>query len=123
MTEAQDDARAGQSEQEPVGSLAEEAAKLFEVLKEQSHQQGVGPGGFAEGASAVWRDLNEHLATGENCRYCPVCRVIAVTRQPEVRQHLASAASSLAAALTSALATRAPEDHDRGSQAPNDGEG
>lgn len=108
MTEARDDGRSGPA-QEPVGSLVEEAAKLLEALREQSHQQASGAGGFADGVSALWRDLNEHLANGENCRYCPVCQLIGVLREPEVRSHLTSAAGSLTAALASALATRVPD--------------
>ncbi|HET6698228.1 MAG TPA: hypothetical protein VFG88_04005 [Nocardioidaceae bacterium] len=70
---------------EPVGSLAEEAAKLFDAL-------------------------NEHVATGDpECRYCPICRVVSTVRHtsPEVRQHLAGAASSLLEAASGLAAAYA----------------
>jgi len=108
MTDTQDDEEPGRGEREPVGSLAEEAAKLFEVLQGASRGHASGVGGMADAAGALWQDLNDHVS-GENCRYCPVCQLIGVLRQPEVRQHLASAAGSLAAALASALATRVPD--------------
>jgi hypothetical protein len=106
MTDRKDDR--DQAREERVGSLAEEAAKLFEVLKGASHEHVTGAGGMADAAGALWQDLNDHMA-GENCRYCPVCQLIGVLREPEVRRHLTSAAGSLAAALASALATRIPE--------------
>ena len=108
MTDTPDDREPGRGEREPVGSLAEEAAKLFEVLQGASREHMTGAGGMADAAGALWQDLNDHVA-GENCRYCPLCQLIGVLREPEVRRHLTSAAGSLAAALASALATRIPE--------------
>ena len=55
--------------------------------------------------------MNEHIATGsEDCRYCPVCQVIHAVRHtsPEVKAHLASAASSLMHAAAGVLATQVP---------------
>ena len=51
------------------------------------------------------------MANGEECRYCPICRVVQVFRSasPEVREHLAAAATSLAQAAAAALATTVPE--------------
>ena len=47
-------------EREPLGSAAEEAARL---------------------ADAVSRWLNDHLATGESsCQVCPVCQLLAAAR-------------------------------------------
>jgi hypothetical protein len=106
MTEAHGRGHRHTGDENPrIGSLAEEANKLFETLR--------GPGGSGGGLGAelgeVFRDLDHHLASGDDCRYCPVCRLIGLARQPEVRQHLTSAAGSLAAALASALATPSPE--------------
>ncbi len=89
---------------EGVGSLGEEAAKLFEALSEQ----------FGAAAGAV----NEHVATGgADCRYCPVCQLIGVVRttSPEVRAHLTTAAGSLLQAVAGIMATHVPQDrtHDR----------
>jgi len=71
-----------------VGSVAEEATKLFDAM-----------GAWARGAA---ENVDEHLATGSTeCTLCPVCQVIAAVRgtKPEVVEHLADAAGSLVAAL------------------------
>lgn len=85
-----------------VGSLGEEAAKLFEALSEQL--------GAAAGS------VNDHVATGgAGCRYCPVCQLIGVVRatSPEVRAHLLSAAGSLVQAASGLLATHVPTQSDQ----------
>jgi hypothetical protein len=94
-------------EAEPVGSIAEEAAKLLGAL--QGWASG-NPGEAASGAAGLVHDLNEHIATGgAECRYCPLCQVISAVRgtSPEVKQHLTTAATSLVHAATEFLATRA----------------
>ncbi|NUS52900.1 MAG: hypothetical protein HOQ22_17900, partial [Nocardioidaceae bacterium] len=63
-------------------------------------------------ASTAWDQVNQHIATGgEDCRYCPVCQAISAVRQtsPEVREHLAHAASSLMQAVAGFLDTQSPE--------------
>jgi catechol 2,3-dioxygenase-like lactoylglutathione lyase family enzyme len=104
-----------------VGSLGEEAAKLFAALSGWAKDQGTDHAGAAAGAASsvadALHDLDEHVATGsEECRYCPVCRTVSYVRQtsPEVRQHLAVAASSLMHAAAGMLATEVP-DQDAGS--------
>ncbi len=74
---------------EAVGTLAEEAAKLF-------------------GAAEEW--WREHapagaVHAGPECRVCPVCQVLALVRtaQPEVFEHLVAAADSLMQALRTAV--------------------
>jgi hypothetical protein len=72
--------------------------------------------GLADAASRAARDVDEHLATGApECTYCPVCRVVHVVRStsPEVRAHLAVAASSLLQAAAGLLATQAPAEGQR----------
>lgn len=108
-------------DREPVGSLADEATKLLGALSDWAKDQGTDYAGSAAGAagtfSAAVQDVSEHLATdGEECRYCPVCRVIHVVRQtsPEVREHLSLAASSLMHAAAGLLATNTGQ-HDKGS--------
>ncbi|GAB3990383.1 hypothetical protein [Nocardioides marmoraquaticus] len=123
---------------EPVGSVGEEAAKLFGALsawaqeqsREQSREQArdgarggaggqAGEPGRGQQAAASARealaqglhDVGEHLgSTGPDCRWCPVCQVIHVVRQtsPEVRAHLASAAGSLMQAAAGLMATTPP---------------
>ena len=109
--------------QDPVGSAAEEAAKLLGAVSEwaRARQQdwgsdlGTAVGGLAEQASAAAHDVDAHLATGEDCRYCPFCRAVQVYRSasPEVREHLSTAASSLAQAAAAMMATTVPDQRSR----------
>ena len=120
MTEHDDAGQHGDGG-EAVGSLAEEAAKLFTALSDYAREQGGHVGstvgdsaaGFAGQATRFVRDIDEHLATGDaECRYCPICRTVHAVRglSPEVKAHLASAASSLAQAAAGVLATVVPEE-------------
>jgi hypothetical protein len=100
---------------EPVGSVGEEAAKLLHALQDWAKESGGDYAGAAagavSGATSSLHDINEHIATGgEDCRYCPVCQVIHAVRHtsPEVKAHLASAASSLMHAAAGVLATQVP---------------
>ena len=82
---------------EPIGSAAEEAAKLFGALSDWAHDVAGG--------------VDQHLATGApECTYCPICRTVHFVREasPEIRAHLATAAASLlqaAAGILNAVAT------------------
>jgi hypothetical protein len=116
-----EDGGTGAGGAEDVGSVAEEAAKLFGALSGWARDNGSGLGhGFAsaaEHAATTARDAGEHIATGApECSYCPICRTVHAVRQtsPEVRAHLAVAASSLMQAAAGLLATTVPEQH-RGS--------
>lgn len=76
-----------------VGTVAEEAAKLFEALSD-----------WARGHTGVLHDLP--LATGSaECRLCPVCQLLGTLRaaRPETFDHLLDATGSLVAALRSAV--------------------
>ena len=106
---------------EQIGSVGEEAAKLFVALSGWAKDQGAASAGTASGAasgaasafSEAMHDVNEHLATGgEDCKYCPLCQVISAVRNtsPEVKAHLAIAASSLMHAASGLLATQVPGD-------------
>jgi hypothetical protein len=102
---------------EHVGSVSEEALKLFGALSDWARDHGseLGQGltGFVEHAAASAREVDEHLATGApECTYCPICRAVHVVRQtsPEVRAHLAVAASSLLQAAAGMLTTAVPDD-------------
>jgi hypothetical protein len=93
--------------QEPLGSAAEEAARLFAAMQDWARRNGVrvapGPPTQAEGegggARHAWADGSAA------CRACPLCQLIALTRDasPEVIDHLSSAADSLLAAARAAL--------------------
>ncbi len=97
---------------EPVGSVAEEAAKLFGALSGWAREHGDGMGAMVDSmAESVTGELHDHLATGSpECAWCPMCRTVAAVRQtsPEVRAHLANAASSLMMAVSGMMATRPP---------------
>ncbi|UDY22519.1 DUF5304 family protein [Nocardioides sp. Kera G14] len=92
--------------QDPIGSAAEEAAKLLGALSGWAKDHGTG--------------VSEHLATGAaECTYCPICRTVHVVREisPEVREHLATAAASLMqafAGLVTAAASHATPPSTRG---------
>ncbi len=98
---------------EPVGSLAEEAAKLLGALSGWAREQGEGVSSTAGSmAGSVVDELHEHIATGSpECAWCPLCRTVAALRQnsPEVRAHLAEAAASFMLALSGMMATNAPQ--------------
>ena len=105
-------ARAG----EPLGSVGDEAAKLFDALQDWAKDGGPAgaeglAGGLVDGLADQWRTVNEHVANGgQDCTYCPVCQVIHKVREsnPEVRTHLAVAASSLLQAAATLIEARAP---------------
>jgi hypothetical protein len=89
---------------DPVGSVAEEAAKLIGALSGWAKEQG-------EGLSSVADGLHEHTSTGgPECTWCPVCRTVAAVKQtsPEVRAHLTSAAASLMLAVSGMMASHPP---------------
>jgi hypothetical protein len=83
----------GNHRDEPVGSAAEEAAKLL--------------GALGDWAKEHVQDADEHLATGApECTWCPVCRTVHAVRtaSPEVKAQLATAAQSLLQAASGLLA-------------------
>lgn len=125
---------------EQVGSVGEEAAKLLGALSDWAKDSsgglgsglgsGLGAGlgeslsGLADHAAATMSELNDHIATGApECTYCPVCRTVHVVRQtsPEVKAHLAGAASSFLQAVVGMLATLPPPGSGAGGQAGQQG--
>lgn len=98
-----------------IGTVGEEALKLFGALADVARQQGAdvggGLGGLADQAASLAQEVNDHIATGSaECRYCPVCRVVHAVREtsPEVKTHLLTAASSLLQAAAGILETVPP---------------
>jgi hypothetical protein len=117
-------------EQEPVGSLGAEAAKLLAALQDWAKDSGSeyveAAAAAATGATAGVNDLGEHLATGSaECSYCPVCRAIAAARStsPEVKAHLRLAATSLVEAVAGMLATATPTPGSRPERGPEGSQG
>jgi len=82
-----------------VGSLGEEAAKLFAAAAAWAREHAgdaTGPAATAgPGAGArlgEWLSA-DHIATGApECKWCPLCQAISMLRttNPEVKEHLAS---------------------------------
>jgi len=112
---------------EPVGSVGDEAAKLLGALADWA---GDHLGGHV-GDKA--REVNDHIATGEaECLYCPICRTVHAVREasPEVKAQLAQAASTFlqaAAGLLSAAGAAEPRSSrvqhiDLDADAPDDGD-
>jgi hypothetical protein len=99
---------------DPVGSVAEEAAKLLGALSGWARTHGSEAGhNVADAATAAFHEIDEHIATGSaECRYCPVCRVVHVVREcsPEVRTHLALAGANLMQAVAALMATATADD-------------
>ncbi|MFD3399254.1 hypothetical protein ACFWUU_01175 [Kribbella sp. NPDC058693] len=77
---------------EPVGSVAEEAAKLFAVLQD------------AAGATPQDDEKHEHKL-GPDCVWCPVCQLIHRVRNtsPETIEQLSTAAAHVLGSLRSLL--------------------
>ena len=107
--------------QDGIGSVGDEALKLFGVLSDLARQHAGDAAGTAEGvagqAAAMAQAVNEHLATGSaECTYCPVCRVVHAVREtsPEVKAHLRTAATSLLQAAAGLMETVPPPGGSRG---------
>ena len=103
MSQPPDDEYAGNhGPHEQVGSLADEAVRLF--------------GALSDWARDATEEADEHAHTGSpECTWCPLCRTVHAVRQaaPEVRGHLAVAASALLQAA-GVLAAAAASDAHRG---------
>ena len=108
-----------------VGSLAEEAARLFGTLSGWARDQGAGMGhglsDAARHASATAHEVDDHFANGSaECTVCPLCRTVHAVRglSPEVRSHLASAVTSVAQAASAFLSTQPPGADDPSTRGP-----
>ena len=101
---------------ESIGSVSEEALKLLGALQDWARESrsdaSAAAGSAASGATSSLGAINDHIATGgQDCRYCPICQVISAVRDtsPEVKQHLASAATSLMKAVAGVMETHVPD--------------
>ncbi|GAB3252726.1 hypothetical protein GCM10027425_11470 [Alteromonas gracilis] len=122
------------TEQEPrdpaeaVGSVAEEAVKLMAALGDWARDHGEEAAetarGMADGMRHGLAEAAEHASAGAGrdevaaeCRWCPVCQVLHAVRgtSPEVRAHLAGAATSLAQAFNAMMASPSRPDARPGS--------
>lgn len=111
-----------------VGSLGEEALRLFGALSGWVSQHGADAQHGAEevvrqaceSVQEMAQGFEEHLATGApECTWCPICRTVHVVRSlsPEVTSHLSAAAASLLKAAAALMSTAVP-DSARGGAAP-----
>ena len=108
-----------------IGTVGEEALKLFGALADMARQQGADVGGglsgLADQAASLAQEVNDHIATGSaECRYWPVCRVVHAVREtsPEVKTHLLTAATSLLQAAAGILETVPPPDQGASQRGP-----
>lgn len=85
---------------EPVGSLAEEAAKLFAVLQHAADVSETKP---SEEAPVVDEEHQHKL--GPDCVWCPVCQLIHKVRNtsPETIEQLSTAAAHVLGSVRSLL--------------------
>lgn len=82
---------------EPIGSVAEEAAKLFAVLQHAADPR-------TPPADEVPEDEHEHKL-GPDCVWCPVCQLINKVRttSPETIEQLSTAAAHVLGSVRSLL--------------------
>lgn len=79
-------------EREQLGSVGEEATRLFEAMEEWARGAFAGPG--------------PQIATGAaECRLCPLCQLIGLIRdvRPETVEHLLEASTALLTTLRAAV--------------------
>ncbi|GAA3663387.1 hypothetical protein GCM10022224_029200 [Nonomuraea antimicrobica] len=96
---------------DPIGTVADEARKLFESIQGRATRQ-VGKtvfnsftGGGARKERDVWEEAVSEPHDEYICRACPVCRAIAAQRESggDVTGHLMAAGGELFAAFRGAL--------------------
>ncbi|TCC05483.1 hypothetical protein [Kribbella soli] len=84
---------------DPVGSVAEEAAKLFAVLQNAAHDA-------PPAAEDTAQDAGDHEhKLGPDCVWCPVCQLIHRVRNtsPETIEQLSTAAAHVLGSVRSLL--------------------
>ena len=105
------------SEREPVGTLAEEAAKLLAAVHAWAGDADgrTGRGVRGQEPTRPARPARRRPRHGEShehgehgpaeCQWCPLCRLVRMAKatSPEVREHLSQAAISLALAVKGLL--------------------
>ncbi|MEV0384441.1 DUF5304 family protein [Nonomuraea sp. NPDC050643] len=120
---ATDNATNSSAGKDPIGTVADEARKLFDSIQGRATRQ-VGKSVFNSftGGGRKERDVWEEAVSESHdeyiCRACPVCRAIAAQRESgsDVTGHLVAAGGELFAAFRGALdalsrpADRGPRD-------------
>ncbi len=84
-------------DRDPVGTAAEEAARLFVALLDRAREHATGADSAVDGVDPAGQSAG-HPA---ECRWCPLCQAMAFMRDtnPELRQQVVAAAASLAVAV------------------------
>ncbi|MDX6264897.1 MAG: hypothetical protein QOH84_6585 [Kribbellaceae bacterium] len=90
---------------EPVGSVAEEAAKLFAVLQQAARHDQEAPKAEKEEPAPAEHQHGTARSGGPECQWCPVCQLIAKVRttSPETIEQLSTAAAGVLGSLRSLL--------------------
>ena len=94
------------TEREPVGTLAEEAAKLLAAVHVWAGDSKGTPAEGDETETAMSGEAGPHDDhNAAECQWCPLCRLarMAKATSPDVRAHLSQAAVSLALAVKGLL--------------------
>lgn len=93
------------TEPEPVGTVAEEAAKLFAAVHVWAAGTGAASGAASDSTSHGPSDEGDAGDTPAECQWCPLCRLLRMAKSttPDVREHLSQAAVSLALAVKGLL--------------------
>jgi hypothetical protein len=98
------------SEREPVGTLAEEAAKLLAAVHVWAGDSAGASSQAAEagqtGQAGTSGEAGHHEDhNSAECQWCPLCRLVRMAKatSPDVRDHLSQAAVSLALAVKGLL--------------------
>ena len=99
---------------DPVGSAAEEAARLFAAVEDWARNRSglLDPERQDPERQDTERPNSDRgLGAGSTCGACPLCSGIALLREvkPETVEHLLDAAASVVAALRSVGPTAAPQ--------------
>lgn len=90
------------SDDDEVGSIADEAVKLVEAVQTWAR-------GVTDGAGSAAGPFADFLAAGagrsEQCRFCPICQLVSAVREvkPETVEGLLEVGTSLLAALRTVI--------------------
>ncbi|MGH3497549.1 MAG: hypothetical protein ACRDP1_08810 [Nocardioidaceae bacterium] len=114
---ADDEGSGSSGPSEPIGSLAEEAAKLAGVLADWARTRGPKQASWTSAAA------KEHSVNGAaECTWCPLCQLIGASRtawaslSPEAREQMTAAVTTWAATARSLLDLAVTHDHGRASE-------
>jgi hypothetical protein len=96
----------GKAPDEPVGSLGEEAVKLFSAMSTWAQEHT----GAIPGDSAGQQEQHEDRTASDSCQWCPLCQAASVVRSasPELKEQLVLSGLALTSAARTFLETMTP---------------